>query len=54
MIDVPNAGQKLVTLPKRLDWNKTFKTYMEKLDEKKPIIICGDLNVAHKEIGVLI
>lgn len=49
---VPNAGQKLVTLPKRLDWNKTFKTYMEKLDEKKPIIICGDLNVAHKEIDL--
>ncbi|XP_011350353.1 uncharacterized protein LOC105286822 isoform X2 [Ooceraea biroi] len=49
---VPNAGQKLVTLPKRLEWNKTFKKYIEKLDEKKPVIICGDMNVAHQEIDL--
>ncbi|XP_076281715.1 uncharacterized protein LOC143209655 isoform X1 [Lasioglossum baleicum] len=49
---VPNAGQKLVTLPKRLKWNEVFKTYIEKLDEKKPVIICGDMNVAHLEIDL--
>lgn len=49
--DVPNAGQKLVTLPKRLEWNKDFKEFIQKLDEKKPVIICGDMNVAHTEIG---
>ncbi|KZC09563.1 Recombination repair protein 1 [Dufourea novaeangliae] len=49
---VPNAGQKLVTLPKRLQWNKVFKAYIKKLDEKKPVIICGDMNVAHQEIDL--
>ncbi|XP_011859865.1 PREDICTED: DNA-(apurinic or apyrimidinic site) lyase-like isoform X1 [Vollenhovia emeryi] len=49
---VPNAGQKLVTLPKRLEWNKAFKKRIEELDQKKPVIICGDLNVAHQEIDL--
>ncbi|KAH0952985.1 hypothetical protein HN011_011317 [Eciton burchellii] len=49
---VPNSGQKLVTLPKRLEWNKTFKKYIEELDEKKPVVICGDMNVAHQEIDL--
>ncbi|XP_019701139.2 uncharacterized protein LOC105192173 isoform X2 [Harpegnathos saltator] len=49
---VPNAGQKLVTLPKRLEWNKIFKKYIEELDQKKPVIICGDMNVAHQEIDL--
>lgn len=48
---VPNAGRGLVTLDKRLDWNKHFGTYIAKLDKKKPVIICGDMNVAHTEIG---
>lgn len=51
-IYVPNAGQKLVTLPKRLEWNKTFKKYIKELDQKKPVIICGDMNVAHQEIDL--
>lgn len=51
---MPNAGQKLVTLPKKLEWNKTFKKCIEELDEKKPVIICGDMNVAHQEIGIII
>lgn len=51
--DVPNAGQKLVTLPKRLEWNKIFKKHVEELDEEKPVIICGDMNVAHQEIGTI-
>lgn len=50
---MPNAGQKLVTLPKRLEWNKTFKEYIKELDQKKPVIICGDMNVAHQEIGII-
>ncbi|XP_071631723.1 exodeoxyribonuclease isoform X1 [Temnothorax longispinosus] len=49
---VPNAGQKLVTLPKRLEWNKAFKKWIEELDQKKPVIICGDMNVAHQEIDL--
>lgn len=43
-----------MTLPKRLEWNKIFKKYIEELDHKKPVIICGDMNVAHQEIGAII
>ncbi|XP_044256546.1 DNA-(apurinic or apyrimidinic site) endonuclease isoform X2 [Tribolium madens] len=49
---VPNAGRKLVTLPKRLDWNEEFKKFIKKLDSQKPVIICGDMNVAHTEIDL--
>ncbi|GJQ81879.1 putative endonuclease/Exonuclease/phosphatase family [Trypoxylus dichotomus] len=49
---VPNAGRKLVTLPKRLEWNTIFKDYVAKLDERKPVIVCGDMNVAHNEIDL--
>lgn len=48
---VPNAGSKLVTLPKRLRWNKKFDEHIKNLDNNKPVIICGDMNVAHQEIG---
>ena len=48
---VPNAGQGLVTLPKRLKWNEAFKNFILDLNQKKPVIICGDMNVAHNEIG---
>lgn len=54
IIDVPNAGKKLITLPKRLEWNKIFKKHIEEMDKKKPVIICGDMNVAHQEIGITI
>jgi len=49
---VPNAGNKLVTLPKRLKWNEAFKKYIQDLDKKKPVIVCGDMNVAHQEIDL--
>ncbi|KAL4709332.1 hypothetical protein ACJJTC_007064 [Scirpophaga incertulas] len=49
---VPNAGRKLVTLPKRLQWNDEFRKYVKGLDKKKPVIICGDMNVAHNEIDL--
>ncbi|KAL1513997.1 hypothetical protein ABEB36_003328 [Hypothenemus hampei] len=49
---VPNAGRGLVTLPKRLDWNSSFQSYIKELDKKKPVIVCGDMNVAHNEIDL--
>ncbi|CAB3228729.1 unnamed protein product [Arctia plantaginis] len=49
---VPNSGRKLVTLPKRLQWNEEFRKYVKELDKKKPVIICGDMNVSHKEIDL--
>lgn len=49
---VPNSGRKLVTLPKRLQWNKEFRDFVKELDKKKPVIICGDMNVSHKEIDL--
>lgn len=48
---VPNSGRKLVTLSKRLKWNEEFRKYVKELDKTKPVIICGDMNVAHSEIG---
>lgn len=49
---VPNAGRGLVTLDKRLEWNELFKKYIKDLDNKKPVILCGDMNVAHNEIDL--
>ncbi|XP_057335199.1 DNA-(apurinic or apyrimidinic site) endonuclease-like [Microplitis mediator] len=49
---VPNAGDKLKTMDKRLKWNKIFLERVKELDAKKPVVICGDLNVAHKEIDL--
>lgn len=49
--DVPNSGKKLVRLDYRRKWNADLKSYLKKLDEKKPVIFCGDLNVSHLEIG---
>lgn len=48
---VPNAGRGLKTLDLRLRWNKLFEQHVSKLKAKKPVIICGDMNVAHNEIG---
>ncbi|XP_066975837.1 DNA repair nuclease APEX1-like [Macrobrachium rosenbergii] len=49
---VPNAGRKLVTLDKRMDWDPKFRQCLKDLDAKKPVIMCGDLNVSHKEIDL--
>lgn len=49
---VPNSGRGLVTLPKRLKWNKDFHEYLSDLDKKKPVILTGDLNVSHLEIDL--
>ncbi|CAH2063081.1 unnamed protein product, partial [Iphiclides podalirius] len=49
---VPNAGRKLVTMSKRLKWNEEFRKHVKSLDKKKPVIICGDMNVSHNTIDL--
>ncbi|VEL07777.1 unnamed protein product [Protopolystoma xenopodis] len=52
--DVPNSGRGLVRLQYRdKSWDPDFKEYLKRLDAKKPVILCGDLNVSHQEIGNL-
>lgn len=48
----PNSGRELARLDYRMIWEDEFKKYLKKLDNTKPVIICGDLNVAHKEIDL--
>ena len=48
----PNAQRELTRLAYRMEWEDAFLTYLKGLDEKKPVILCGDLNVAHKEIDL--
>lgn len=48
----PNSGRELARLDYRMVWEEEFKKYLKDLDEKKPIIVCGDLNVAHNEIDL--
>ncbi len=48
----PNSQKELARLAYRMTWEEAFKDYVCGLDKKKPVIICGDLNVAHKEIDL--
>lgn len=48
----PNAQQELARLDYRMKWEADFLTYLKGLEEKKPVIFCGDLNVAHQEIDL--
>ena len=48
----PNAQHELARLPYRLTWEESFKAYVSRLDQENPVIICGDLNVAHKDIDL--
>lgn len=48
----PNSQNELARLPYRMDWEDVFLSYLKVLDEKKPVILCGDLNVAHQEIDL--
>ncbi len=48
----PNSQTELKRLDYRMQWEDDFKTYLKKLEENKPVIICGDLNVAHEEIDL--
>ena len=48
----PNSQRELARLPYRMEWEKAFLSYLNELNAKKPIVLCGDLNVAHKEIDL--
>lgn len=49
---VPNSGSELVRLDYRKQWDIDFLTFLKALEEKKPVILCGDLNVAHQPIDL--
>lgn len=49
---VPNSKKELERLEYRMTWEDDMLAYMKKLETKKPVILCGDLNVAHKEIDI--
>ena len=49
---VPNAQDELKRLDYRMRWEDDFLAYIKSLDAKKPVIVCGDLNVAHQEIDL--
>ena len=48
----PNAQNELARIDHRLKWDEAFRSHLKALDEKKPVIACGDLNVAHQEIDL--
>lgn len=48
----PNSQSELARLSYRMDWERDFLRYLEGLEEEKPVIFCGDLNVAHQEIDL--
>ena len=49
---VPNSGSELARLPYRQQWDADFLAYLKKCEETKPVVICGDLNVAHQAIDL--
>ena len=48
----PNAQDGLARIEYRLRWEEAFRQYLCRLDEKKPVVVCGDMNVAHEEIDL--
>ena len=48
----PNSQNELARLDYRMKWEDDFRDYLKSLEESKPVIVCGDLNVAHKEIDL--
>ena len=48
----PNSQDGLKRLYYRMTWDDDFRAYLQELDKKKPVVVCGDLNVAHKEIDL--
>ncbi|MBP5166770.1 MAG: exodeoxyribonuclease III [Oscillospiraceae bacterium] len=48
----PNSQDGLKRLDYRMDWEKCFRAYLMRLDESKPVVVCGDMNVAHREIDL--
>ena len=49
---VPNSQRELTRLAYRQNWDRDFLRYLKKLGKKKPVVVCGDLNVAHQEIDL--
>ncbi len=48
----PNSREGLARLPYRMEWEDAFRAYLLRLDARKPVVVCGDLNVAHREIDL--
>ena len=48
----PNSQDELKRLDYRMRWDDDFRAYLQKLDAEKPVIVCGDMNVAHQEIDL--
>ena len=48
----PNAQRELTRLAYRMEWEDAFREYLLELDAKKPVVVCGDMNVAHQEIDL--
>ena len=48
----PNSQEELKRLDYRMEWEDAFRAFLKSLDNKKPVIVCGDMNVAHKEIDL--
>ncbi len=48
----PNSQRELTRLDYRMEWEKDFREYLKELNKTKPVILCGDLNVAHNEIDL--
>ena len=48
----PNSQDQLKRLDYRMKWEEDFLAYLKRLDEKKPVLVCGDMNVAHREIDL--
>ena len=48
----PNSQRELTRLSYRMEWEDAFREYLKALDQKKPVIACGDMNVAHQEIDL--
>lgn len=48
----PNSQTELARLAYRMEWEDDFRSYLKELEKKKPVIVCGDLNVAHREIDL--
>lgn len=49
---VPNSGSELLRLPYRQTWDEDFLKYLKNLETKKPVVVCGDFNVAHQAIDL--
>lgn len=48
----PNSKRELERLDYRMQWEDAFRNYLVELNKQKPVVMCGDLNVAHKEIDL--